>query len=223
MCGDSTDEKQIKEFCPKANLLLTDPPYGISIVGKDGKIGGGNDKIKPRKYLAVKGDETTDTAREAIKVAQGISDQMIIFGGNYFTDFLPPKACWIVWDKRNGSTTFADCELAWTSFDSAVRKYEWVWSGMVRAGSHEEEGKERIHPTQKPAGLIADILEDYSEEGDAVLDLFGGSGSTLIACEKTGRKCFMVEHEPAYVDLIVKRWEEYTGNKAERITPATCA
>ena len=99
---------------------------------------------------------------------------------------------------------------------TAVRKYEWTWNGMCGQGERSEEGKARIHPTQKPVGLLAEIIADYSEEGQTVLDPFGGSGSTLIACEKTGRKCFMIEYEPAYIDLIVKRWQEYTGKEAVR-------
>lgn len=224
--GDSTNADGIKSFCPQADLLLTDPPYGISIVkGKKvcgdkpitfgGKIGASN-ICQARQYLPVKADESTETALKAISIAREVSKNQIIFGGNYFADSLPPSQCWLVWDKKNGANDFADCELAWTSFDSAVRKYEWTWNGMCRQGDRKDEGKARSHPTQKPVGLLADILKDYSKENDVVLDLFGGSGSTLIACEKTGRTCFMVEYEPAYIDLIVKRWQEYTGEEAVR-------
>ncbi len=85
---------------------------------------------------------------------------------------------------------------------------------MARKGDRSEEGRVRIHPTQKPVGLLAEILEAFTDEGQTVLDLFGGSGSTLIACEKTGRACYMMEFEAAYVDLIVERWQTYTGKKA---------
>ena len=122
----------------------------------------------------------------------------------------------LVWDKKNGDSVFADCELAWTSYKTSVRKYEWLWNGLARQGDRTDEGLTRIHPTQKPVGLIAEILEDYTAEGQTVLDLFGGSGSTLIASEKTGRVCCLMEYERAYVDLIVKRWQDYSGKRAFR-------
>lgn len=243
MCGDSTDEQTISKLCSHADLLLTDPPYGINVVShkEGGKVGGdksvtfgkvdgagmetlgfgtvsgkGMGKVSARKYLAVKDDDSTETARKACLIAKRITDDQIIFGGNYFTDFLPPSRCWLVWDKKNGESVFADCELAWTSYKTSVRKYEWLWNGLARQGDRTDEGLTRIHPTQKPVGLIAEILEDHTAEGQTVLDLFGGSGSTLIACEKTGRVCCLMEYEPAYVDLIVKRWQDYTGQKAYR-------
>ena len=243
MCGDSTDEQTISKLCSHADLLLTDPPYGINVVShkEGGKVGGdksvtfgkvvgagmetlgfitergkGVGKVSARKYLAVKDDDSTETARKACLIAKRITDDQIIFGGNYFTDFLPPSRCWLVWDKKNGDSVFADCELAWTSYKTSVRKYEWMWNGLARQGDRTDEGLTRIHPTQKPVGLIAEILEDYTAEGQTVLDLFGGSGSTLIASEKTGRVCCLMEYERAYVDLIVRRWQDYSGKRAFR-------
>ena len=223
ICGDSTIKDNVTIDTKEFDLLLTDPPYGISIVSSSGnvegggalhfgEVGGGN-IVKTRKYLPVKNDETTETALKAIELAKGITKNQIIFGGNYFSEVLPSSPCWLVWDKQN-TGNFADCELAWTSFKTAVRKFEWMWNGLARQGIRAEEGKERIHPTQKPVGLLAEILEKYSQAYQCVLDMFGVSGSTLIACEKTNRICTIVEYEPAYVDLIVKRWQEYTGQKA---------
>ena len=223
ICGDSTIKDNVTIDTKEFDLLLTDPPYGISIVSSSGnvvgggalhfgEVGGGN-IVKTRKYLPVKNDEITETALKAIELAKGITKNQIIFGGNYFSEVLPSSPCWLVWDKQN-TGNFADCELAWTSFKTAVRKFEWMWDGLARQGIRTEEGKERIHPTQKPVGLLAEILEKYSQANQTVLDMFGGSGSTLIACEKTNRICTIVEYEPAYVDLIVKRWQEYTGQKA---------
>ena len=222
MCGDATDinhvEKLIDGF--KITLALTDPPYGIDIVGGDkafGKVGGGN-IVKSNTYMAIKGDDTTETAQENYNIIQSLSDNQIIFGGNYFTNFLFPSRCWIVWDKQN-TGNFADAELAWTSFEKGVRLYTWLWNGLCRKGDRETEGAKRVHPTQKPVGMLAEILKDFSAEGDSVLDCFGGSGSTLIACEKTNRKCFMMEYEPYYCDVIIERWEVITGQKAELIKP----
>lgn len=212
ICGDSTIKDNVTIDTKEFDLLLTDPPYGISIVSSSGNVGGGN-VVKTRKYLPVKNDETTETALKAIELAKEITKNQIIFGGNYFSEALSSSPCWLVWDKQN-TGNFADCELAWTSFKTAIRKFEWMWNGLARQGIRAEEGKERIHPTQKPVGLLAEILEKYSQPNQTVLDMFGGSGSTLIACEKTNRICTIVEYEPAYVDLIVKRWQEYTGQKA---------
>lgn len=217
ICGDSTINDNVTIDTKEFDLLLTDPPYGISIVKSNGSVGGDkafNGKLlKTRKYLPVKNDETTETALKAIELSKEISKNQIIFGGNYFSEALPSSPCWLVWDKQN-TCDFADCELAWTSFNTAIRKFEWMWNGIARKGIRAEEGKERIHPTQKPVGLLSEILEKYSQPNQTILDMFGGSGSTLIACEKTNRICTIVEYEPAYVDLIVKRWQEYTGQKA---------
>lgn len=105
--------------------------------------------------------------------------------------------------------------MAWSSFDKKHAKlYKWLWNGLSRKGSHETEGKTRVHPTQKPVGLMSEILKDFSNPGDLVLDPFGGSGSTLIACENTERSCYTMEIEPLYVDVIIKRWQLFTKQRA---------
>lgn len=175
------------------------------------------DAVVPAKvYRQIIGDETTETARKGYETAKGISKDQIIFGGNYFTDFLPPSRCWVVWDKEN-TGNFADAELAWTSFDKGVKLYHFMWNGLAREGSRDAEGITRVHPTQKPVGLMGYILTDFTEEEDAVLDLFGGSGSTLIACEQLNRKCYMMELDPHYCDVIIERWEQFTGEKAVKL------
>lgn len=236
LCGDSTKLSDIQRLLKsrereRCELTLTDAPYGVDIV-KGGKVGGdkaitfngkktgkigGDVKAKCNTYLAVKGDETTDTARLNYEIIKDLSDNQILFGGNYFTDFLPPSPCWIIWDKKNGDNNFADVELAWTSFDTHAKLYEWLWNGMSRQGDRKSELKGRIHPTQKPVGLLAKILKDYSKEGDSILDCFGGSGSTLIACEQTNRTCLMIEFEAHYIDLIIQRYINFTGNDVYRL------
>ena len=222
VCGDSTDKATVELLMDgkKADMVFTDPPYGIDVVQGD-KIGGdkpfgsvgGNNIVKTNKYMAIKGDETTDTARLNFDIIKELSENQIIFGGNYFTDFLPPKACWCIWDKEN-TGNFADVEMAWTSFDKGAKLYRWLWNGLCRKGERAVEGKSRVHPTQKPVGLIAEILKDFTKEDDIILDCFGGSGSTLIACEQIDRTCYMIEYEAHYVDVIIKRWETLTGEKA---------
>lgn len=160
--------------------------------------------------------DTTEAAKASYEITKDLTENQIIFGGNYF-DFLPTSPCWLVWDKENGKTDFADCELAYISFKSAVRLYKWTWHGFVRKGTHKEEGKTRIHPTQKPVGLLKQILLDYSNENAKILDCFGGSGSTLIACEATNRQCFMMETDKFYIDKIIDRYQQFTGKKAVKI------
>ena len=229
ICGDSTDPAVIDRLMDgvKAKLLLTDPPYGIDVV-QNRRVGGGGalhfggkvgKRVESSTYIPIANDDTTDTARANYDVALTCTENQIIFGGNYFTDFLPPSRCWIVWDKQN-TGNFADAELAWTSFDKGVKLYHFLWNGLCREGSREVEGKTRVHPTQKPVGMLADILKDFSEENDSILDCFGGSGSTLIACEQLDRKCYMCELDPHYSDVILQRWENLTGKKATRIKSA---
>jgi tRNA/tmRNA/rRNA uracil-C5-methylase (TrmA/RlmC/RlmD family) len=144
--------------------------------------------------------------------------KLIIWGGNYFTDFLPPSPCWLVWDKeRPEGLTFADGEVAWTNFSTPLKFIRHRWDGYHRASEREQT---RVHPTQKPAFLAEWCFNEYGAKNDKVLDLFGGSGSTLIACEKTNRRCYMMEIDPHYCDVILKRWEQFTGQTAERLAIA---
>lgn len=232
ICGDSTSRDCVETLLckTKAHLLLTDPPYGINIVKNSNRIN--SDKVVPkkgvvgvsviakaRKYSQILNDESTDCAKCNYLLVKEYSENQIIFGGNYFTDFLPPKGCWLVWDKKvPEGMSFADVELAWTSFDKGSKLYSYMWTGMKREGRRDLELKERVHPTQKPVGMLVDIIKDFTKENDNILDCFGGSGSTLIACEQTNRNCYMIELDPHYCDVIVKRWETLTGKKAERIT-----
>ena len=208
MCGDSTDKDQVGLLMDgaKADMVFTDPPYGIRESSKDhssrGKL------AKPTIYKRSNWDDSIpDKAGFDLMVAN--SKHQVIFGGNYFTQYLNATPSWIVWNKKNGANDFADCELAWTSHKKACRLYEQTWNGMIREG---ETGK-RVHPTQKPIALAEWCFEKYGDP-KSVLDLFLGSGSTLIACEKTDRRCYGMEIDPHYISVIIKRWEEYTGEKA---------
>jgi hypothetical protein len=219
MCGDSTVKEDVGRLLDsqRAGMLLTDPPYGINIVGKvdkatgKGQIGSGG-----RKYFPVVGDETTETAKKIYRLSQEMGiKKVILWGGNYFTDFLPPQPCWIVWNKRGeaASNNFADCEMAWTSFTSPARMYRQVWNGYTREGGRKVEGIRRVHPTQKPVGLFAFCINSYSEEEEIILDLFLGSGPALVAAEQLGRVCYGMEIDPIYCDVVCKRWQEFTGKK----------
>ena len=221
MCGDSTSVNDVEKLMDgnKVDMVFTDPPYGISIVGgggvpKFGKVGG-DGVVDAKTYSTIIGDETTDTARDFYNTCISLGfENFIIWGGNYFTDFLTPSPCWIVWDKEN-SGNFADVELAWCSSKKGAKLYRWLWNGMSRKGDRKTEGITRVHPTQKPVGLFIDIFKDF--EFNTCYDAFGGSGSTLITCEQTNRICYMMELDEKYCDVIIKRWETLTGNKAELI------
>ena len=137
-----------------------------------------------------------------------ISKNQIIFGGNYFIKYLDNTPCFIVWDKDN-SGNFADCELAWTSFKTATKKFTFRWNGMLQENMKNKE--ERFHPTQKPVALFQWILQKYSSPGTTIFDPFAGSGTTAIACLETGRNYILIEKEPDYVEIINKRiatWKE---------------
>jgi len=234
LCGDATnpdDLKRVTEGMDAVGIVYTDPPYGVDIVSRIGKVGGGgpfggvkanpNGKvINSSHYRPVAGDETTDVARDAfaLQSAEYPDALHVWWGGNHYAASagLPDSSCWLIWDKEN-TGNFADAELAWTNHPGAVRLLRHMWNGMVRAS---ERGK-RVHPTQKPVALHewAFSVIDPKDERKLVLDTFAGSGSTLIAAHSTGRTAALIEMEPAYVDVIAERWERATGLKPERVLP----
>jgi 16S rRNA G966 N2-methylase RsmD len=198
LCGDSTDILQVEKLMngEKADMVFTDPPYGMSAVSKSGVLS------KSYHRGDIMNDDNVNVAKDAYNLCSGLSVPKLVFwGANYYCSSLPDASCWLVWDKNNGQSDQMDCELAWTNF-----------KGVTRQFTKASEKSNRVHPTQKPVELIKWCFERW--EAGAVIDLFGGSGSTLIACEKTNRKCFMMELDPHYVDIIVARWEKFTGQKA---------
>jgi DNA modification methylase len=215
MCGDSTSIDAIEKLTEKQSIdmVFTDPPYGVAVV-KDGMVGADFGVAKKGNYKPIIGDETTDTAIEAYNACVSIgAKKIVLWGGNYFSNKLPPSSCWLVWDKRGDSgivNTFADCELAWTNMTSPARVHKQLWNGMIREGEKDK----RVHPTQKPVALCEWGITNYTDKDASILDLFLGSGSTLMACEKTNRKCFGMEMSPDYCDVIVKRWQDFTGKIA---------
>ena len=215
MCGDSTSIDDVEKLMNgnKADMVMTDPPYGIDVVGDNGEVGANFGVAKKGNYSKVIADDTTDTAKASYEILKELCDKLIIWGGNYFLDFLPSSDGWLIWDKRVDSgirNTFADGEMAYCSFHTPVRIYHQLWNGMIREGEKEK----RVHPTQKPIKMLSKILEDFTKQDNVILDVFGGSGSTLIACEQLDRTCYMMELDPHYVDVIIARWEKFTGQKA---------
>lgn len=234
LCGDSRDAAAAARLMAShpVQMACCDPPYGIGSVrhstGTDGSggpfggvgtIGSGN-IVPPRIYPEVIGDDSTDTAAEAYRLCAGLGIPVLIFwGANHYAAEagLPSSGCWLVWDKQNDGNGFADCELAWTNIDAAVRVFRHLWNGMLRASEREA----RFHPNQKPAALARWCFERFGQPGDRVLDLFAGAGWTVLAAEATGRSCLAMELSPAYCDVIVSRWEQATGQQATRPGRAT--
>lgn len=189
--------KQLPDKC--IDLVLTDPPYGINIA-KNGKVGGG--KCCAVTDYGAKSWDNKIPDKKIFEQIKRVSKNQIIFGGNYFTDYLHNSSCWLVWDKQN-TGNFADCELAWTNFKSAVRKYRWTWNGMIQEDMKNKD--RRIHPTQKPLKLFEMILRDYSKENDLILDCFSGSGTTAIACHNLKRRFICIEKDYDYWKASVER------------------
>ena len=202
MCGSSTDKDSILKLTENnpIYLIYTDPPYGMNAVSKSG--------VLSKNYKTdIMGDDDNSVAISAFMLASEMyrNTNQIWWGANYYTECLPSSECWIVWDKNNGASDQTDCELAWANFRSVVRQFTMA-----------SEKKNRVHPTQKPVKLFAEIVKKFDKNNNfkTVLDLFGGSGSTLIACEQTNRTCFTMELDPRFCDVIIKRYENLTGEKA---------
>ena len=206
LCGDSTKRGDIERLVDGAtiDMIFTDPPYGMSAVSKSG--------VLSEKYKTdIMNDDTNEVAIKSFKLAKKMYPDIIHiwWGANYYTEALPSSECWLVWDKNNGASDQTDCELAYANFRSVVRQFTMA---------SEKQG--RVHPTQKPIRLYEAIFTKFQNKGtfNRILDLFGGGGSTLIYCEQTGRQCFMMELDPYYCQIIINRYEEYTGNKAVKIS-----
>lgn len=211
MCGDSTDKADVDRLMAgeKADMVFTDPPYGVSERTMRKSAGRGN-LVESQDFRPVIGDDSIDTAVKCFELCKGMPG--IWWGANYYAHHIPQVKSWLVWDKRGDvpSDDNADCELAWVWNNKPARVFKHLWKGCIR----ESEKKEaKVHPTQKPIALAEWCFENYGKP-KSVLDLFLGSGSTLIACEKTGRKCYGMEIDPHYCSVIIERWQNFTGKEA---------
>ncbi len=220
MCGDSTNVDTVKTLLDGQvmDLVFTDPPYGINESGdREGRYGKKSIMKKGATYKDF-ADDTINYAVEAFKICADLKIKLQVWwGANYYCHHLPQTANWLVWDKRvDGYQTDlnSDCELAWVQDGrKSVRIFRHLWKGLIKASEH---GQARVHPTQKPVALAEWVLHKYADAKN-VLDLFGGSGMTLIACENLERDCFMMEIDPHYAQVIIDRWEGATGRKATKL------
>ena len=187
------------------NLAIVDPPYGINADKKRGDTGK-NSHIKQKDYHF--GDWDNEIPKkEYFDELKRVSKHQIIWGGNYFLDYLKATSCFVVWDKKNGDNLYADCELAWCSFKTAVRKFEWRWHGFLQQNMKDKQ--ERIHPTEKPIQLYEWLLMNYAKEGDKILDTHLGSGSIAIACHNLGFDLTACELDKEYFEAAIKRINEH--------------
>jgi site-specific DNA-methyltransferase (adenine-specific) len=184
------------------DLAIVDPPYGI---GEDGAKNHSRGLLaKPTKYTPKEWDSSAPNVDYFTELKR-VSKNIIVWGANHFIENIPysNSSCWIVWDKDNGTTDFADCELAYSSFKSSVRKFKFTWNGMLQGDMKNKEV--RIHPTQKPVKLYEWILMNYAKEGDKIIDTHYGSGSHGIACHNLKFDLTACELDKDYYEASLKR------------------
>jgi DNA modification methylase len=192
--------ERVLPFLDPVDIVLTDPPYGIGETSKRQRSRKGQGVASQKNYGAYSWD-LQQPAAWIVEQALAKGNHAIVWGGNYFG--LPSSSCWLVWDKDNGKTDFADCELAWTNLDKAVRKFKWRWQGMIQENGGDKKEHKR-HPTQKPLPLMRWCLGLVSD-AETVLDPFAGSGTTLVAAKLEGRQAIGIEISEKYCEIAVER------------------
>lgn len=208
-CADCMDIlKQLPDKC--IELCCCDPPYGIGI-SKQKTIGDNKNKKYRATQFTKKVWDSTPPSDDVFAEIMRVSKHQIIWGGQFFPQVLSKSKCWLVWDKGIRDTSFADCEIAYTSFDCVGynnKIYKFDWSGYIQ-GYKEGQRETRIHPCQKPVALLIRIIEDFSKEGDLILDCFSGSGSVALASEITKRRFICIEKDEEYFQKSMERLEQH--------------
>src|SRR3990167_2081441 len=226
-CMDSTIKENVEKLMDgkKANRVFTDPPYGINLDTDYSKMGSKLKFIQEKhlknkagnKYEKVIGDNIEYNPKHIFDFF-GYCNEIFLWGADYLLKRLPLGGMF-VWDKR-GNETFdkmwgSGFELCWSRQKHKRDIIRKTWAGVF--GTEKEDVRNRVHPTQKPIDLCNFFITKFSKENDIMVDTFLGSGSTLIACEKTNRICYGCEISPAYCDVIIKRWEDFTNGTAKKI------
>lgn len=209
LCGDSTNIQHVERLMggEKADMVFTDPPYGMKLDTDYSKMPRGS-----KTYSKVIGDDEPFDPGTIFLIE---ANRYCVWGADWFYHKMPEGFSPIVWDKQPHHTVAGPqnhFELCWVKPSEKRRIIRKLWTGFTA----KEKSEDRVHPTQKPIEVCVDLME---RGGNNVVDLFGGSGSTIIACEKTNRKCFMMELDPHYCDVIISRWAKFSGKEAFRVNP----
>jgi site-specific DNA-methyltransferase (adenine-specific) len=187
------------------DLAIVDPPYGIGESKKKRENTKSSKWKKPTKKIHNPKDwDLQKPTKEYFNELFRVSKNQIIWGGNYFSRYLPSSMGWVFWDKKNGNSDFSDGELAFTSFNKGLRKFEWLWNGFQK-----QKPENKIHPTQKPIKLYEWLLMNYAKEGDKILDTHLGSGSIAIACHNLKFDLTACELDKEYFDAAIKRINQH--------------
>lgn len=223
MCGDSTSEADVSKLMDgeKADMVFTDPPYGMFLDTDYTSMDSGMGKNKKFKPVTGDNEDFVPDLINTIFASFSYCKEMFLFGADYYAELIPDRnnGSWVIWDKSVTESMDKGFGSAWEScWSKAKHKRTFariLWRGLY---GKKDDQKTRTHPTQKPVHLAEFFFENWGKQTRSVVDIYGGSGSTLIACEKTNRKCYMMELDPHYIDVIIARWEAFTGETAELIS-----
>lgn len=210
MCGDSTSIDAVDKLMDggKADFVYMDPPYGMNLKTDYAR----SNRVKGKTYSPVIGDDEDFDPSFFFEYFKDAREHFW-WGADYYCQTLPKGGSWVVWDKKKedlDESIGTGYELCWSINAHKRMIARFLWSGFTA----KERNETRVHPTQKPIALHEWFFERWGKDNDTVVDLFGGSGSTLIACEKTNRQARLMELDPKYCDVIIKRWQEFTGKTA---------
>lgn len=226
LCGDSTISDNVSRLMngEKANMVYTDPPYGIgfesTFTKPEGALGGRS--LKQNQFKILHGDDGGKNYDPSfIFKAFDYCDEIFLWGADNYCWHLPKEGGWICWDKTGGHENLdnipgSSFELCWSNHSHKRRMISLTWRGAF-GHNVKTDGAKKVHPTQKPVKLAEKCFEYWGKDKTNIVDLYGGSGSTLIACEKQNKKCFMSEIDPQYCQVIIDRWEKFTRKKAKKI------
>lgn len=226
LCGDATKKEDVERLMngEKADMVYTDPPYGIgfqsTITKSEGTFGGR--VLKQNQFKVLHGDDVGKNYDPSfIFKTFDYCDEIFLWGADNYCWHLPKEGGWICWDRTGGHENLdnmpgSSFELCWSNHSHKRRMISLTWQGAF-GHNVKTDGAKKVHPTQKPVKLAEKCFEYWGKDKINIVDLYLGSGSTLIACEKTNRKCFGSEIDPHYCQVIIDRWEKFTGQKAVKL------